>query len=160
MNAEKTCGNCKGEGSWDGYCGEDVCSQFSRWQPIEARNSVEKAIEDGRINVLGNAIEAKQTAGKLDLTLVPNSLIRAVATIREYGIAKYGERDNWKKVPVEEYKKALYLHFLSALDGEEFDEESGLPHFWHIATNCAFIIQLEGEQNLTLINADGKSCVV
>ena len=121
--------------------------------PKEEQEAFEKRYQELRQ-------EAKQTIGKLDLTLVPNSLIRAVATIREYGIAKYGERDNWKKVPVEEYKKALYRHLLSALDGEEFDEESGLPHFWHIATNCAFIIQLEGEQNLTLINADGKSCVV
>lgn len=39
---------------------------------------------------------------------------------------------------------ALYRHWLAYLGGEERDEESGLPHLWHLATNVAFLIDMEG----------------
>lgn len=87
--------------------------------------------------------EAKDTKGKLDLTTVPPELIVAVARIRQYGINKYKERDNWKKVSVDEYWKALYRHLNAYLSGEEADLESGMSHSWHIACNIAFIISLD-----------------
>lgn len=91
--------------------------------------------------------KAKADAGKLRLTLVPTSLIKAVAKIRMYGNAKYpdGGPDNWKQVEPERYKDALYRHLLAYLDGERLDPESGLPHLWHLACNAAFLIELEGE---------------
>lgn len=27
-----------------------------------------------------------------------------------------------------------------------WDEESGLPHLWHLATNCAFLCELEKDK--------------
>ena len=42
--------------------------------------------------------EAKADAGKMRPTLVPVSLIRAVAAVREYGCIKYRDPDNWKRV--------------------------------------------------------------
>ena len=35
---------------------------------------------------------------------------------------------------------------LAYLEGEVNDSESGLPHLWHIATNVAFLIEMEGEK--------------
>lgn len=89
----------------------------------------------------------KADAGKLRPTLVPVSLVRAVAATRGYGTVKYGSADNWKKVEVERYKNALYRHWLAYLDGEKCDKESGLPHLWHLATNVAFLIELERDAN-------------
>lgn len=94
------------------------------------------------INV-GNNQEAKADAGKIRPTLVPVCLIKAVAAVRLYGTKKYGDPDNWKRVEVERYRDALYRHWLAYLDGEKDDPESGLPHLWHIATNIAFLIELE-----------------
>lgn len=86
----------------------------------------------------------KADAGKLRLTLVPTELVRAVAVIREYGVNKYGESESWKRVEIQRYRDAAYRHFLAYLDNpESVDEESGLPHLWHLACNIAFLIELE-----------------
>lgn len=87
--------------------------------------------------------EAKADAGKLRPTLVPTSLILAVAEVREYGTAKYGDPENWRTVEPQRYRDAAYRHWLAYLSGEETDSESGLPHLWHLACNLAFLIELE-----------------
>ena len=91
-----------------------------------------------------NNQEAKADAGKIRPTLVPVELIRAVAAVREYGTAKYHDPDNWKRVEPQRYRDALYRHWLAYLSGEKNDQESGLPHLWHIACNAAFLIEMEG----------------
>ena len=60
----------------------------------------------------------KADNGKLRLTLVPTELIRAVATVRMYGIGKYpeGGPDNWKRVEPERYWDAMYRHLLACVD--------------------------------------------
>ncbi len=92
-----------------------------------------------------NNQDAKADAGKIRPTLVPVSLILAVAAVRRYGTQKYGDEDNWRRVEPQRYKDALYRHWLAYLDGEERDPESGLPTLWHCACNLAFLIEMEGE---------------
>lgn len=88
--------------------------------------------------------EAKQDAGKLPLTLVPRQIIRDIAAVRQYGTIKYHDPDNWKRVEVERYRDAAFRHFLSYLDDPHgVDDESGLPHLSHLATNIAFLCELE-----------------
>lgn len=86
---------------------------------------------------------AKADAGKVRPTLVPVSLVLAVAAVRGYGTVKYGSPENWRKVSPERYRDALYRHWLAYLGGEKNDKESGLPHLWHLATNAAFLIEME-----------------
>lgn len=91
---------------------------------------------------------AKADAGKIRPTLVPREMIRAVAIIRGYGNAKYpeGGEDNWKRVEPQRYRDALFRHLLAYLDDPHgVDEESGYPHLWHLACNCAFLCELEKE---------------
>ena len=90
--------------------------------------------------------EVKADRGKLRLTLVPPSLVRAVAQIREYGCKKYHDPENWRQVEPRRYRDALYRHMLAYFDGEKNDEESGLPHLWHAACNIAFLIEMEREE--------------
>jgi hypothetical protein len=89
--------------------------------------------------------EAKADGGKIRPTLVPSGIIRAIASVREYGCKKYGDPENWKRVEAFRYKDAAYRHWLAYLDGEKNDEESGLPHLHHLACNIAFLIELEGK---------------
>lgn len=89
--------------------------------------------------------EAKADAGKPRPTLVPVSLVEAVASIREYGVAKYHDPDNWKKVEPQRYKDAAYRHWLAYIKGGKLDPESGLPHLHHCACNLAFLIEMEGK---------------
>lgn len=94
----------------------------------------------------GDGAEAKADAGKLDLTLVPTSVIRAIGEVRRYGTEKYGDPENWRQVAPERYRAALYRHWLAYLDDPKgVDEESGLPHMWHAACNAAFLIEMEKE---------------
>lgn len=89
----------------------------------------------------------KADKGKLRLTLVPTSLITAVATVREYGCCKYHDPENWRKVDPQRYRDALYRHWLAYLaDVNGVDVESGLPHLWHLACNAAFLIELDKGQ--------------
>lgn len=90
--------------------------------------------------------DAKADAGKLRLTLVPRKIIKDIARVRMYGTEKYHDPDNWKRVEIERYKDAAFRHFLAYLDDSHgVDEESGLPHLWHLATNVAFLCDLEDE---------------
>lgn len=85
--------------------------------------------------------DAKFDKGKPRPSLVPVSLIEAVTAVREYGCTKYNDPDNWRNVEPQRYKDALYRHWLAYLKGEKNDEESGLPHLWHLACNAAFLIE-------------------
>ena len=89
--------------------------------------------------------EAKTDKGKVRPTLVPASLVLAVAAIREYGCKKYKDPENWNRVEPQRYRDALYRHLLAYFGGEKNDEESGLPHLWHAACNIAFLIDMEGK---------------
>ncbi len=94
--------------------------------------------------VVMNKQEAKADAGKPQLTLVPRSILPAIARVREYGCRKYGDPDNWKQVDKQRYRDAMFRHLLSYLDDPKGnDEESGLPHLWHLACNVAFLCELE-----------------
>lgn len=91
-----------------------------------------------------NEQDYKHDAGKYRPTLVPPQIIQDIAEVREYGIKKYGSEDAWKNVSLGRYKDALCRHLIEYLkDPESIDEESGIPHYKHIACNMAFICELE-----------------
>ena len=86
----------------------------------------------------------KHDAGKLRPTLVPTKAIWAIAAVREYGVKKYGGPDGWRRVEPQRYRDALYRHLLAYLENPHgVDEESQLPHLWHLLTNAAFLADLE-----------------
>jgi len=88
--------------------------------------------------------QAKADAGKPRLSLVPSEIIRNIATIREYGNRKYGNADNWRNVEPQRYRDAAYRHLLAYIDDPgAVDDESGLPHLWHLACNIAFLCEME-----------------
>lgn len=98
-----------------------------------------------------NDQEAKADAGKLQLTLVPRQIIKEIARVRMYGTAKYGSPNNWIKVSADRYRDAAFRHFLAYLDDPAgVDEESGLPHLSHLATNIAFLCEMDLKHDNTL----------
>jgi len=124
--SDKSCDNCGNNDGTKIKCTKS-CYDYDKWQPIKETQS------------------AKADKGKPRPTLVPPSLILAVAAIREYGAMKYGNDNNWKLVEPQRYRDALYRHWLAYLEGEVNDPESGLPHLHHCACNIAFLIEMEGE---------------
>ena len=106
-------------------------------------------VKDGAIGIVHNREEgdtdqsAKADKGKLELSLVNPELVKAVAEVRMYGTEKYGDSENWRKVEPKRYVDALYRHLLAYIEGNEVDEESGLPHLSHMACNISFLLDEE-----------------
>lgn len=90
-----------------------------------------------------NDQKIKADFGKPRLSLVPLEILPAIAQVREYGNAKYGDSESWRRVEPERYIDALLRHvFAFASDPTGVDEESGFPHLWHVATNVAFLCEM------------------
>ena len=88
----------------------------------------------------------KHDGGKPRLSLVPPILIRAVGKVMTHGAEKYGEA-SYKNVEPKRYRSALMRHICKWLkDPHGKDEDSGLPHLWHIACNVAFLLELDKEK--------------
>lgn len=88
--------------------------------------------------------EAKYDADKIDLTLVPRQIIWDMGEVRRYGVKKYKDPENWRRVSLERYRAALFRHLLAYLDDPKGkDEDSGIEHYKHVACNVAFICELE-----------------
>lgn len=135
----------KCKGGFMGCTGrEDTWEAIARWQEQQEANDAAPPSQG-----------VKADAGKVQLTLCPPEIIKAIARVRMYGTAKYGDRDNWKMVEAQRYRDAAYRHWLAYLgDPCGVDEESGLPHLWHLACNIAFLIAFEeGERDG--LRADG-----
>lgn len=85
----------------------------------------------------------KADLGKPRLSLVPSQIIRDIARVREYGNEKYSDPDSWMRVEPQRYIDAAYRHMLAFVDNPNGnDEESGLPHLWHLACNVAFLCEM------------------
>lgn len=80
-------------------------------------------------------------SGKIELHQAPTSIQYALAAVFKYGESKYA-KNNWREgmswVAVYD---CLQRHSLKWLDGEELDNESGLPHLYHMAANIAMLIE-------------------
>ncbi len=101
--------------------------------------------------------EAKFDSGKPKLTLVPRQIIFDIARVREYGVEKYKDPDNWKKVEIERYRDAAFRHFMEYLNNPYgVDAESGLPHLSHLACNIAFLCEMQKDLYDTPIEKEGE----
>lgn len=92
--------------------------------------------------------EAKSDGGKPRPSLVPPALIDGVMRIRDFGTARYGDPNNWRKVDADRYHDALLRHILAMWeDWGAVDPDSGMPHLWHAACNIAFLMQYMEDGN-------------
>jgi hypothetical protein len=86
----------------------------------------------------------KDTKGKLKVSLIPPRALISIAKVREFGVSKYKDAWSWVDlVKVEDLQEAIDRHQLKIKLGETLDDESGLPHSWHIACSAAMICELE-----------------
>lgn len=88
----------------------------------------------------------RDNRGKDRWDLLPMDAIEQVVKVLTRGAEKYAER-NWERgMKWSKCQASLMRHVAKATQGEVFDEESGLPHTAHIATNALFWLsyQLRG----------------
>jgi hypothetical protein len=85
----------------------------------------------------------KHDGGKCRLDLVPPEIIEAVGTVMTHGAEKYGE-GSYRNVEPKRYRAALMRHICKWLkEPHGTDEDSGMPHLWHIACNVAFLLEID-----------------
>ena len=91
--------------------------------------------------------DAKADNGKPNLSLVPKQIIYEIEKVRDFGVKKYKDPENWKNVSMERYHEALLRHTLAVWDDlYARDPESGQLHLAHIATNIAFILEMMNDK--------------
>ena len=93
--------------------------------------------------------EFKQKAGKLNWNLVNLKNLEGLVRIREYGVEKYKDPENWKKVNPEDCFSALKRHIVE-MDNSgiySLDKESNLRHLDHSLCNLYFMSGLASEPN-------------
>ena len=91
----------------------------------------------------------KHDGGKPRLALVPPEAIEAIGIVMTHGAEKYGQA-SYKNVAPERYRDAMMRHICKWLkDPHGLDEDSGLPHLWHIITNAAFLCELDKPKEKT-----------
>ena len=100
-----------------------------------------KKMKNKVVNASGGA---KCDGNKPDWTLLPVTSLEETVKILEFGADKYG-RENWKKVEVERYEKALLRHIIAYWSGQKNDPETNLSHLSHAICNCLFILYLQNK---------------
>ena len=84
----------------------------------------------------------KFDGGKPQYGLLPPMALRATVDVLTFGAEKY-EPDNWKFVPDSKrrYFDALQRHLWQWKEGEQTDQESGLPHLAHAMCCLMFLYE-------------------
>lgn len=121
-------------------CGE-IVPEGRQVDPNCENGNIVKAIFDDIKNQ-----QAKADSGKPNLSLVPKQIIYEIEKVRSFGVKKYKDPENWKRVELERYHQALLRHTLAVWeDINAKDKESGLLHLSHIACNVAFLLEMMNE---------------
>jgi hypothetical protein len=84
---------------------------------------------------------SKKNEGKYKPSLVYTSLLKEISSVREYGIEKYGSGEDWLTTEPIKHLEACIRHVRAFMDKEHFDQESGIHHLAHAASNLMFEIE-------------------
>lgn len=95
-------------------------------------------------NVIGyiNTNADKFDNNKTDLTLLDRLALENIAQVMMFGAKKY-DRNNWRKgLSQNRLCAAALRHLYAHIDGETFDNESGLLHLAHAGCCIMFAINM------------------
>jgi hypothetical protein len=78
--------------------------------------------------------------GKAPIHLIPPSILLHLAEVYAYGARKYAPR-NWEKgMDWSRMYDSAMRHLLAFWEGQDLDDESGLPHIAHAMWNVAGLV--------------------
>ena len=92
--------------------------------------------------VIGKNGGKKCNKYKNRLELLPWEALLEVGKVLTFGAAKY-EDENWKKVEPKNFRGAILRHYADNEIGEDYDKETGLLHYAHMACNALFLLYLK-----------------
>lgn len=92
------------------------------------------------VNKYGIDKSIKYDTGKLRFDLIDPFFEKEIAEVLTFGAAKYAP-NNWQNLEdgIDRHYAALLRHLNAWRRGESIDDESGMPHLWHAATNMMFL---------------------
>ena len=129
-----------------GQVGVNTLKATRMSQDSSKEENLDKLLMDYWMSATSQTQDAKADSGKPMLSLVPKQIIYEIEKVRSFGVKKYKDPENWKKVEMERYHEALLRHTLAVWeDINARDKESGLLHLSHIATNVAFLLEMMNE---------------
>lgn len=90
----------------------------------------------------------KYDSAKVRLDLVEPNFICGIGDVLTFGAKKY-KADSWKRLEDgrDRYYAAAMRHLMAYRSGEVLDEETGLSHLHHAATNLMFLAYYEESNN-------------
>lgn len=105
----------------------------------------------------------RKNEGKAMVELIDPQFILGIGQVLEMGARKYA-KDNWKLSAntgdhsdfVRDRYGSLLRHACLALEGEQFDDESGLPHMYHVAANAMFIAYYDRNEKEVMLDSHGE----
>jgi hypothetical protein len=77
--------------------------------------------------------------GKPKWSLVPQSALIPMVRVLEFGAEKYAAHNWMKGLSVNEICESMKRHLDAFMEGENYDQESGLSHIGHIQCNSLFL---------------------
>lgn len=84
-------------------------------------------------------IGSRDNKNKLEWSLIDFPSLEPMVRVLQFGAKKYGKY-NWKKgLKTTEICDSMLRHIFAYLNGEDIDEESGLPIEGHILCNAMFL---------------------
>lgn len=89
---------------------------------------------------------------KVRMELFPLPVAESISKVLTFGAKKYAP-NGWQKLPnaVQRYWGALFRHMSLLQSGELVDEDSGLPHIYHVGCNITFLIHFYDENPETFL---------
>lgn len=100
---------------------------------------------------MSDSLNPKDILGlkKPPLRLIPPTALIYLSRVMGFGASRYGPY-NWrkKKVRYSVYIEAAWRHLLQALDGEEIDPESNMPHMAHVMACAGIVLDAKATGNL------------
>ena len=86
---------------------------------------------------------------KPKMSHTPTESIRLLGQVHSMGAAKYGAF-NWREKTVSStvYYDAAMRHLMAYFDGQDIDDESGLPHLAHVMACCSILLDASNGNTL------------
>ena len=105
------------------------------------RKEKKRNIDDGTVLYGGKEIIVTRCVcnDKIDWKLIDPELFSGVVKVREFGNEKHKGQE-WRNVPARDSADSIYRHAMKVLvDPYSIDEDSGMPHIWHIMCRCMMV---------------------